>query len=239
VGLSLNTKLIELHNVSKKYGYVYALRDVELTIHHGEIFGLLGPNGSGKTTLLKILATLTSPTQGIVKIHGFDTATQGIEIRQRIGYIAHDPLLYKDLSGEENVNFYAQFYPHSSKQKLRIQLDQTLKLLKITKWRHEPVKNLSAGLKKRFDLTRAILHDPQILLLDEPFSGLDIESVQILCRYLQQVRGNKTVFISTHNVEQASQLCDRIALLKKGRIQRICNASDVSNKALMDLFKSA
>jgi ABC-type multidrug transport system ATPase subunit len=239
VGPLLSTKLIELRNISKKYGYVYALRDVNLTIQHGEIFGLLGPNGSGKTTLLKILATLTSPTQGVVKIHGFDSNTQGIEIRRRIGYIAHDPLLYKDLSGEENVNFYAQFYSHSSKPKLRMQLDHTLKFLKISQWRHEPVKNLSAGLKKRFDLTRAILHDPLILLLDEPFSGLDIESVQILCRYLQQVRGSKTVFISTHNVEQASQLCDRIALLKKGRVQRICNASDVSNSNLMDLFQSA
>ncbi|UCH37355.1 MAG: ABC transporter ATP-binding protein [Candidatus Bathyarchaeota archaeon] len=234
----MSAKLIELRNISKKYGYVYALRDVNLTIHYGEIFGLLGPNGSGKTTLLRILATQTSPTQGSVKIHGFDAATQGIEIRRRIGYIAHDSLLYKDLSGEENVKFYVQFYPHSSKQELHVRLDRTLRLLNITQWRHEPIKNLSAGLVKRFDLTRAILHNPLILLLDEPFSGLDIESVQILCRYLQQVRGNKTVFISTHNVEQARQLCDRIALLKKGRIQRICNASDVSNSNLLDLYKS-
>lgn len=232
------TNHIELTKVSKKYGYVYALKNVSFKVQHGEIIGLLGPNGSGKTTLLKLLATLTSPTEGTVVIFGFNSVEDGKEIRQRVGYIAHDSLLYKDLSGEENINFFTQFYTFSRRQELQPSVDQLLNLMKISSWRHEPIKHLSAGLKKRFDLTRAILHDPSLLLLDEPFTGLDVESVDILRRYIKSIKGIKTVFLSTHDIEQATNLCDRIILLKKGLIQQNSSVTDISRENLLSLFSS-
>lgn len=228
---------IEIKNLSKRYGYTYALRNVTLNVLHGEVFGLLGPNGSGKTTLLKVLATLASPTSGNVRVYGLDLEENGREIRQMIGYLAHESLLYRDLTGEENIRFYSKFYQLSSREKLQKRLDETLNLLKIARWRHEPVKNLSSGLRKRFDLVRAIIHDPMILLLDEPFSGLDIESANVLQGFIRNVRGNKTVVISTHDIDQAKRLGDRVAILVEGKVCQVSSGPDITDASVKEVFE--
>lgn len=228
---------IEVANLTKRYGYTYALRDVSLDVFTGEVFGLLGPNGSGKTTLLKVLATLTSLTSGTVKVCGLDLVTSGREIRQMIGYLAHEPLLYRDLTGEENIRFYSKFYQHSTRNELQDTLDKSFDFLRITRWRHEPIKNLSKGLTKRFDLIRAIIHDPEILLLDEPFSGLDIPSVSILKDFIGKVRGKKTILISTHDVGMANSLCDRGAILVGGRLRQVFRSPEISDTSVKEVFE--
>jgi ABC-type multidrug transport system ATPase subunit len=234
----VNQIAIEIENLSKRYGYNYALRDVTLNILQGEVFVFLGPNGSGKTTLLKILTTLTSLTSGNVKVFGLALRENGREIRQMVGYLSHEPLLYRDLTGEENINFYSKFYQLSSQERFKEKLDKAFNFLRITRWRHEPIKNLSKGLKKRFDLVRAIIHDPKILLLDEPFSGLDILSVNILKDFIRNERGNKTTIISTHDIDLAKSLCDRGAILVEGKMRQVLRSQDITNTSVKEVFET-
>jgi ABC-type multidrug transport system ATPase subunit len=229
--------VIEIENLSKRYGYTFALRDVTLNVLQGEVLVFLGPNGSGKTTLLKVLATLTSPSSGNVKVYGLDLEENGREIRQMIGYLAHEPLFYRDLTGEENIRFYSKFYQLSSREQLQEKLDKSFSFLRISHWRHEPIKNLSKGLKKRFDFVRAIIHDPTILLLDEPFSGLDILSVNILKDFIRMVRGDKTIIISTHDIDLAKSLCDRGAILVEGRMCQVFNSLEITNTTVKEVFE--
>ena len=233
----VNQIAIEIENLSKRYGYNYALRDVTLNILQGEVFVFLGPNGSGKTTLLKILTTLTSLTSGNVKVFGLALSENGREIRQMVGYLSHEPLLYRDLTGEENINFYSKFYQLSSQERFQDKLDKSFNFLRITRWRHEPIKNLSKGLKKRFDLVRAIIHDPKILLLDEPFSGLDILSVNILKDFIRNERGNKTTIISTHDIDLAKSLCDRGAILVEGKMRQLLRSQDITDTSVKEVFE--
>ncbi len=228
---------IDIENLSKRYGYTYALRDVTLKILRGEVFVLLGPNGSGKTTLLKILGTLVSPTSGDINIYGLDLKTNGREIRQKIGYLAHDSFLYRDLTGEENIRFYSQFYNLSSKEKLQERINELLNLLKITRWKHESIKNLSRGLQKRFDLVRALIHDPAILLLDEPFSSLDVLSANILKEFIGNVRENKTIVVSTHDIDLAKSLSDRGGILVEGRMRQVFKSSEITSAGVKAIFE--
>lgn len=228
---------IDIENLSKRYGYTYALRDVTLKILRGEVFVLLGPNGSGKTTLLKILGTLVSPTSGDINIFGLDLKTNGREIRQKIGYLAHDSFLYRDLTGEENIRFYSQFYNLSLKEKLQERINELLNLLKITRWKHESIKNLSRGLQKRFDLVRALIHDPTILLLDEPFSSLDVLSANILKEFIGNVRENKTIVVSTHDIDLAKSLSDRGGILVEGRMRQVFKSSEITSASVKAIFE--
>jgi ABC-type multidrug transport system ATPase subunit len=228
---------IEIENLSKRYGYTYALRDVTLHILQGEVFVLLGPNGSGKSTLLKVLGTLVSPTSGKIRVSGQDLKMNGREIRQRIGYLAHESFLYRDLTGEENIRFYSQFYHFSSKGKLQERINEVLTLLKITRWRHEPIKNLSRGLQKRFDLVRALIHDPMILLLDEPFSSLDVLSANILKGFIRHMRKKKTIVVSTHDIDLARSLCDRGAILVEGRMCQVFKSRDITGASVKAVFE--
>lgn len=228
---------IEIEGLSKRYGYAYALRDVTLKVFHGEVLGLLGPNGSGKTTLLKVLATLISSNSGNVREYGLNLKENGREVRRMIGYLAHESLLYRDLTGEENIRFYSKFYQASLKENLQERLDEAFNLLKIAHWRHEPVKNLSSGLRKRFDLVRAIIHDPMVLLLDEPFSGLDMESANILQDFIRDARRNKTVVVSTHEIDRAKRLCDKVAILVSGRVCQVIGGPDITDESVKKVFE--
>ncbi len=159
------------------------------------------------------------------------------EIRQTVGYLSHEPLLYRDLTGEENINFYSKFYQLSSQERFQEKLDKSFNFLKITRWRYEPIKHLSKGLKKRFDLVRAIIHDPKILLLDEPFSGLDILSVNILKDFIRNERGNKTTIISTHDIDLAKSLCDRGAILVEGKMRQVLRSQDITDTSVKEIFE--
>lgn len=220
---------IEVTKVTKKYGYTHALRDVTLRAVNGEVIGLLGPNGSGKTTLLKVLATLTLPTSGEVRVNGMKVEENIRDIRKIMGYLAHESLLYRDLTGEENIRFYSKFYQSLYNVSFQERLKKTFDILKITRWQHEPMKNLSSGLRKRFDLARTIIHDPMIMLLDEPFSSLDMDSVNILHDFIQRIREKKVIVLSTHDVEQAKHICNRIAILVKGKLCQIIDNQDITD----------
>lgn len=175
---------------------------------------MLGHNGAGKTTLLKIVATHALPSSGTVKIFGENAIEKGQEVRKRIGFVAHESFLYDELTVDENLRFYASFF--SADQKGWVDM---LEFLKLKRWRNVQVKHLSHGLRKRADIVRALIHCPDLLLFDELFSGLDVETSNLLVDYLRAHRG-KTVLVSSHSKYWARRLCSRGILLEKGRIAK-------------------
>ena len=209
-------------SLSKKYGYDYALQRINIEISSGEIFGILGSNAAGKTTLLKLFASLIMPTDGFVEVMGLDSRKNRKKIHSLVGYLSHKLLLYKDLSGIENLQFYSKFYPVPI-EGWEERINELLNLLRIKRSCHEPIKNLSSGLQKRFDIARVFLHDPELILLDEPFSDLDLESQDIVSKIICRTQGNKITVLSTHNLNQAKISCKKIAVLLDGKMIKIFN----------------
>lgn len=203
-------------NVWKTFGARAALRGVNLKVAAGQRLALLGPNGSGKSTFLRVLATLLRPTAGRASIAGFDVQTQSAEVRGLIGVVSHQTFLYAGLSALENVEFYAGLYgvpePRERGQEL-------LRMVGMERQANVLVRELSRGMQQRVALARAIVHDPQVLLLDEPDTGLDQRWSAFLVDLLREASSEgRTVIITTHNLERSLDLADRVAVLNAGKI---------------------
>jgi len=209
--MSNNAIAVEIIEVSKRYGYLQALKSVSLRIEEGAFLAFSGHNGAGKTTLLRIIATHISPTSGTVKIFGED-AFEDCEIRRKIGLVTHDSFLYDELTVQENLLFYAKLF--SVKEEAFL---DTIDLLGMKRWYNVQVKNLSHGLRKRADIVRALIHNPDLILLDEPFSGLDTDTCDLLVNYFKSQQG-KTLLISSHSLEWTNKICNKRILLDKGKI---------------------
>jgi len=205
---------VEIVNVSKKYDPIWALKPFSIKIDEGESVAVLGPNGAGKSTLLKILATHVLPSSGIVKIYGRNAFKDGENARKRIGFVAHESFLYDELSVEENLRFYGRFFSVDQDN-----LREMIEFLNLKRWRKVPVKQLSYGLRKRVDIARALIHNPDLILLDELFAGLDEETRNFLVDYLKTLQ-RKTQLVSSHSVNWAKRLCRRSLFLDKGNLVR-------------------
>ena len=207
---------IEVRGVSKAYGRSIALNSLDLDVSWGRTLTVFGPNGSGKTTLIKILATLSKPDAGTINIAGLDARRDGPYARRLIGVMTHDPLLYDDLTARENLRFTARMFgledPNERIESLSTQLDITPRL-------DQRVGTLSHGWKKRFSLARALLHDPPVLLMDEPESGLDEQALTGLGEVLREESVlRRTVVLTTHNFERGLEFGDEVAILARGRL---------------------
>ncbi len=210
------TPAIQVRKLTKSFGHQVALRGVDLTIAEGTFLALFGPNGAGKTTLMRIIASLTRPTTGTVHIRGQDISRAATALRRQIGLISHQPLLYGDLTPDENLRFFARMYdlPDAGAR-----IDAVLAQVGLRARRRDPVRTFSRGMVQRLSIARAILHDPAIMLLDEPYTGLDLQAADMLRGVLQELAAsNRTVILTTHNLEQGLEMCDRVAILNKGRI---------------------
>lgn len=209
--MSNNAIAVEIIEVSKRYGYLQALKSVSLEIEEGEFLAFSGPNGAGKTTLLKIIATHISPSSGTVKIFG-DDALKDCEIKRRIGLVTHESFLYDELSVRENLLFYAKLFSVKEEGFL-----DTIDFLGMNRWYNVQVKQLSHGLRKRADIVRALIHNPDLILLDEPFAGLDTKTCDLLVNYFKSQKG-KTLLISSHSLEWTKKICDKRISLDRGEI---------------------
>lgn len=209
-----NNTAVEIIKLSKRYGYMQALKSVSLGIEEGGFFALSGPNGAGKTTLLKIIATHISPSSGKIKIFGKDALKNGGETRRRIGLVTHESFLYDELSVRENLLFYAKLFSVEEEDFLDI-----IDFLGMKRRYNVSVKQLSHGLRKRADIARALIHNPDLILLDEPFAGLDTKTCDVLVNYFKSQKGmQKTLLISSHSLEWSKKICDKGILLDKGKI---------------------
>jgi ABC-type multidrug transport system ATPase subunit len=209
--------IVQARELTRRYGYRVALKKISFTIPQGGVHSLFGANGAGKTTLMRIISTLLRPHGGMIRIFGEDPEEEPINIRKRLGLIGDKPLLYPELSGRENLQFFGKLYGMDAQQIDR-QAESLAKRFSVRSWLDEPTKNLSTGLRKRFDIIRTVLHDPDLLLLDEPYAGLDPESSEIFSAYINEVRDTKTALLTTHNIPRGTEMSDHYITLRKGEI---------------------
>ena len=217
---------VRLRGIVKSFGRTRALRGVDLDVPWGQTLSLVGANGSGKTTLLKILATLSKPDSGQAIIAGFGLERSGSSIRRRIGVVTHEPLLYDDLTARENLRFYCRMFGVAD---VDSQVKRVSDMVGMSPRLDQRIGAMSHGMKKRFSIARAILHDPPILLMDEPESGLDREAVGFLDNIIAERSGpNRAVIMTTHDFDRAVRLGDTLAALSDGNISYIGSADDES-----------
>lgn len=208
--------MIQVEGLVKSYGHTYALRNVDLEVREGQFLTVVGPNGAGKTTLLRILATLLKPTGGLVRISGFDMASRSAEIRRHIGFVSHQSLTYPKLTIEENLTFYGKLYDVPAVEE---RVETLVDLVGLKARRHDAARTLSRGMQQRLSIARAIIHQPSLLLLDEPYTGLDQQAAEMLRQLLQTITTEaRTVVMTTHDLQRALELCDKVAILTKGQI---------------------
>jgi heme ABC exporter ATP-binding subunit CcmA len=208
--------VIEIKSLTKNFGLKPVLRGLDLAIQPGEFVALLGPNGAGKSTLLRVVASLARPSFGQVRVAGFELPAEAEAVRRLLGVVSHHPLLYTDLTAEENLHFYGELY---SVVDLTSRIDSVLEQVGLRKRRHDLVRTFSRGMTQRLAIGRAILHSPRILLLDEPHTGLDQDASQILDTILKEVADQgRTVLMISHDLPHALTLATRVAILSRGKI---------------------
>ena len=210
--------MISTHALTKTFGYRAILRGVNVEIAPGECVALLGPNGAGKTTLIRILATLARPTLGRVQVAGYLLPAGAAEVRRRLGVVSHHTLLYTDLTAEENLAFYARIYglAHAG---AGARISQVLEQVGLAARRRDLVRTFSRGMQQRLSLGRALLPDPQVMLFDEPYTGLDPDAARMLDGVLRAMAADgRTVLLTTHDLPRALALADRVLILARGVI---------------------
>ena len=223
--------IIEVMNLTKKYGEVVAVNNVSFEVKEGEIFGLLGPNGAGKTTLISMLCTLLRPTSGTAKVNGFDIVKEEDEVRKSIGIVFQDPSLDNRLTGMENIELHASLYgvPKDERKK---RIKEVLELVGLEDKANILVRNYSGGMKRRLEIARALIHYPKVLFLDEPTIGLDPQTRVNIWEYIVKLakREKITIFLTTHYMEEADFLCNRVAIIDEGKIIAIDSPENLKRK---------
>ena len=210
--------LIEVENLSKVYGWLPALHGIDFTVGRGEFVALLGPNGSGKSTLLRLLSGLSKPTGGFIRIGGWEMPREAMAMRAQIGLVAHRPLLYENLTARENLNFYGKLYAIDAGERER-RIKELLREVGLLKRADSLARTLSRGMQQRLSIARAIVHQPDLLLLDEPYSGLDQAAVEMLDHLLQKLQEQgRTIIMSTHQLDRIPAPAGRALILSRGRI---------------------
>ena len=209
---------VELRHVTKQFKALVAVNDLSVSISRGEILGLLGPNGSGKTTTLNMVLGLLAPSTGEIDVVGH-RIPQGLrEVRRRLGTVAQDTALYGELSAESNLRFHADLFD-VPRERVERRITEVLELVKLEDRRNSPAGTFSGGMKRRLALARALLHEPDLLFLDEPTLGVDVQSRRALWDHILALKqGGKTVLLTTNYLEEANTLCDRIAIIDHGRL---------------------
>ncbi len=204
--------MISTEGLTKRFKEVLAVEGLTLEVAEGEVFGFLGPNGAGKTTTVRMLTCLIAPTAGLARVAGFTAGRQDREIRRHVGLLTETPGLYENLSAEYNLRLFAELY---EVRDVAGQVEKYLKLLGLWERRSDPVGLFSKGMRQRLALARALLHEPRVLFLDEPTAGLDPEATRLVRDFIADLRKEgRTIFLCTHNLDEADRLCDRIAVFK-------------------------
>ena len=226
---------IEIRNLTKSFGSHVALRDVDLAVAEGEFLTMVGPNGAGKTTLIRILATLSRPTSGEVWVDGWNLADGAAEVRQRIGLVSHQPLLYGDLTAEENLRFYSRMYNVPEPEN---RIEEVLEQVGLLARRRDPVRTLSRGMQQRLAIARAILHRPAVMFLDEPYTGLDQQAAAMLDEVMRMVGTvSRTVLMTTHDLNRGLDMSDRVAILSGGQLVYQSPRADLDEASFRQVYR--
>lgn len=226
-----NNEIISVRNLKKFFGDVKAVNGIDFDVYKGEIFGLLGPNGAGKTTTIKLLLGLLEPNEGSIRVLGLDPEKDEVEIKKNIGYVSEEPLIFKSLTPKDLFNFVASIRkldPDEATERAK----EYLESLDALEYYEQLIATLSHGNKQKIQVVASILHDPDLLIFDEPIAGLDAKSVRVIKEIMDiQVEKGGSVLFSTHIMEIAQDLCDRIAIISKGKIVGIGTIDELSRQA--------
>jgi len=211
--------IIEVKNLTKKFGEFVAVKDVSFSVEEGGIFAFLGPNGAGKSTTIKVLTTLLHPTSGSLRINGFDPIKEPDKARHSFGIVFQDPSLDEDLTALENLQLHGVLY-NVPKDTLKSRIEEMLALVELSDRRNDFVRDFSGGMKRRLEIARGLLHHPKIIFLDEPTLGLDPQTRNHLWNYVQKLNADEgiTVFFTTHYMEEAEHIAKNIAIIDRGSI---------------------
>ena len=227
----MTRNVVQTSGLTKKFGSLVAVDHMDLSVKSGEIFGFLGPNGAGKTTTVRILCGLMMPTSGTATVVGHDVVTEPEEVKQRIGYMPQAYGLYDDLTVDENLEFFGSVYrvPRDERRK---RADEILQLVRLEEFRKHYAGQLSGGMKRRVSLAVSLIHNPELLILDEPTAGVDPPLRRIFWQYFRELnKRGVTFFINTHYMDEA-ELCDRLALISYGRLVSLGSPTELKRKAV-------
>ncbi len=225
---------IHIERLSKSFGSLQALNAIDLSVGEGEFLTIFGPNGAGKTTLLRILSSLTKPTTGRILVAGHEIRKEPQEIRKSVGFISHQPFLYESLSAFENIRFFASMYGISDADE---KATEVIRRVGLQNRAHGLVRTFSSGMKQRLAVARAIVHDPKILLLDEPYSGLDQHGTRIFNEMLKLLKTQKrTILMTTHNISEGFELSDRVAILSNGTFVFESPTNEIEDTKFTDIY---
>jgi ABC-2 type transport system ATP-binding protein len=226
---------VEIKSINKNFSKIKALNDVSFSFDKGEIFGLLGPNGAGKTTLVRIIVTLLNPDSGSVNVFGFDTSKKRTNIRKLIGYVPASIILYSHLSAYENLLITASLYK-IDRADAEKRIEVLLRKFDMWEWRNEKLKNFSTGMAQKINICRGILHNPQLLILDEPTNGLDPKSRQVVRDFILDINATgTTVLLTTHVMWSVEEICKRVAIIDEGKLIAIDSISNLKSAELLKL----
>lgn len=223
--------MIETSGLTKNYGGQVAVKGLTLSVKPGEVFGFLGPNGAGKSTTIRMLSGLLRPTSGIAKVAGYDVAEEPVEMKKRIGYLAEEPFLYEKLTGWEFLRFIGDLYG-MERGAVQAEAEHLFDLFDLKMKAKEIIESYSHGMRQKLALSGTLIHDPEVLFLDEPTTGLDPRSARIVKELLVSLaQRGRTVFLSTHVLEIAEHMCDRAGIIKEGELIAVGSLSELRRKA--------
>jgi heme exporter protein A len=229
--------MIEVHGLVKRFGLKTVLRGVDCNVQSGEFVALLGPNGAGKTTFLRILASLSRPSLGDVMIAGHRLPADAAQVRAKLGVVSHMPLLYPDLTAEGNLQFYARMYGILD---LEPRITEVLEMVGLEARRKDLVRTFSRGMQQRLAIGRAVIHDPEVMLFDEPYTGLDQDASEMLDQVLRSVAAQgRTVFMTSHDLARAEDLATRFDILSRGVIAASATRRQLRQTNLLAFYKQA
>jgi ABC-2 type transport system ATP-binding protein len=238
--LTENTPIIRVQHLVRTFGTVTAVNDVSFEVRTGETFAFLGPNGAGKTTTIKMLTTVLRPTSGALELDGLNPVTESTEVRKRIGVVFQDPSLDSELTAWENIDIHGVLY-HVPRGVRQERGEVLLKLFELWDRRHDLVKTFSGGMRRRLEIARGLLHTPKVLFLDEPTLGLDPQSRNQMWTIVKNLNATEgvTVFLTTHYMDEADRVADRIAVIDHGRIVATGSSAELKQQTGVDSLEAA
>lgn len=225
------TDAVDTFDLTRRFGDFTAVDKVNLQVRQGEIYGLLGPNGAGKSTAIRMLSTLLKPTSGTARVAGFDLDGEANEVKKRIGLVSEKLILYTRLTATQNLTFFGRLYKVEPSA-LKKRIDELLAIVKLTEFKDKPIGSYSSGMRQRVNIIRALLHDPEIIFLDEPTIALDPQSTRFIWDLVKDLRSRgRTIILTTHLMEEADELSNRVCIIDRGKVM----AADTP-RALKDRF---
>ncbi len=228
--------MIRVKKLVKRFGLKTVLRGMDFSVENGEFVALIGPNGAGKSTFLRILASLTRPSMGSVSVAGFSLPKEAADVRRKLGVVSHQPLLYVDLTAAENLKFYGRMY---NLPDVDTRIIEVLEMVGLTKRRDDLVRTYSRGMQQRLAIGRAVLHDPSVMLFDEPYTGLDQDASAMLDDVLRTVAARgRTVVMTSHDLARTEDLATRFDVLSRGKIAASATHKDFGSGNLLNFYKN-